>query len=128
MRPRYRQARDAVAETLEKHAKACLHIAAPAQGLHLLATLPAGAPKDAAAAIRAHAGIESRLLSDARIVQRGPDGFILGYSGFATNDLIDAAKRLSRAAQEVLAASPSPTADRPSSSGLTGRSRRPRQP
>jgi len=67
-------------------------------------------------------------LSDARIVQRGPDGFILGYSGFATNDLIDAAKRLSRAAQEVLAASPSPTADRPSSSGLTGRSRRPRQP
>jgi GntR family transcriptional regulator/MocR family aminotransferase len=112
MRPRYRQARDAVAETLEKHAADCLHIAAPAQGLHLLATLPAVAATDAAIAIRERAGIECRLLSDARIVQRGPDGFILGYSGFATNDLIDAAKRLSRAAHEVLAGSPRATPHR----------------
>lgn len=102
MRPRYRQARDAVAETLEKHAKDYLHMAAPAQGLHLLATVPKGTPKGAAQLIRDRAGIESRLLSDARIVQRGPDGFILGYSGFATKDLIDAAKRLSRAAREIL--------------------------
>jgi GntR family transcriptional regulator/MocR family aminotransferase len=106
MRPRYRQARDAVAETLEKSAQGNLHIAAPAQGLHLLATLPSGAPKDAATAIRAHAGIECRLLSDARIVQHGPDGFILGFSGFATKDLIDAAKRLASAAQAVLQGTP----------------------
>jgi GntR family transcriptional regulator / MocR family aminotransferase len=102
MRPRYRQARDAVAETLTKSAGGCLHIAAPAQGLHLLATLPSGAPKEAAVVIRECAGIESRLLSEARIMQRGPDGFVLGYSGFATSDLVEAAKRLGRAAQEVL--------------------------
>lgn len=104
MRPRYRQARDAVAEALEKAAKGSLLLAAPAQGLHLLATLPDGAPKHAAAAIRDRARIESRLLSDARIVQREPNGFILGFSGFATQELIDAAKRLGQAAREVLKA------------------------
>ncbi|MGJ4928987.1 PLP-dependent aminotransferase family protein [Bradyrhizobium sp. HKCCYLS2038] len=105
MRPRYRQARDVVAEALAKHGKGSLHLDAPSQGLHLLATLPSGAPKGAARLIRERAGIECRLLSDARIVQRGPDGFILGYSGFAAKDLADAARRLGRAAQEVLASS-----------------------
>jgi len=102
MRPRYRQARDVVAEALTRQAKGCLHLAAPGQGLHLLATLSSSAPKGAAKLIRERAGIECRLLSDARIVQRGPDGFILGYSGFAAKDLADAAGRLGRAAQEVL--------------------------
>ncbi len=106
MRLRYRQARDAVAETLAKYADGCLHIAAPAQGLHLLATLQPGTPKQAAAVIRDRAGVECRLLSEARIMQRGPDGFVLGYSGFATSDLVNAAKRLGRAAQEVLDAAP----------------------
>ncbi len=106
MRPRYRQARDVVADALAKHAKGCLQLAAPAQGLHLLATLPRDAPKGAAKLIRERAGVECRLLSDARIVQRGPDGFILGYSGFATSELTDAAKRLGRAAQEMLATAP----------------------
>jgi GntR family transcriptional regulator/MocR family aminotransferase len=104
MRVRYRQARDAVAEALEQTAKGTLLLAAPPQGLHLLATLPPGAPKDAATVIRAHAGIECKLLSDARIVQRGPDGFILGFSGFATGDLVDAARRLGLAARAVLKA------------------------
>jgi len=106
MRPRYRQARDVVAEALVKHAKGSLQLAAPAQGLHLLATLPVDAPKGVARLIRERADIECRLLSDARIVQRGPDGFILGYSGFATAELADAAKRLGRAAREMLATAP----------------------
>ncbi|UFZ07759.1 PLP-dependent aminotransferase family protein [Bradyrhizobium ontarionense] len=106
MRPRYRQARDVVAEALVKHAKGCLQLAAPAQGLHLLATLPPSAPKGAAKLICERAGIECRLLSDARIVQRGPDGFILGYSGFAAKDLADAARRLGRAASDILAGEP----------------------
>jgi len=106
MRPRYRQARDAVVETLAQSARGCLHIAAPAQGLHLLATLPPGTPKEAAAVIRERAGIECRLLSEARIVQRGPDGFVLGYSGFPTGNLVDAGKRLGRAAQDVLNTAP----------------------
>jgi GntR family transcriptional regulator/MocR family aminotransferase len=107
MRPRYRQARDAVVEALAQSAKGVLQLSAPAQGLHLLATLPSAAPKNAAKLIRERAGIESRLLSDARIVQRGADGFILGFSGFPTKDLVDAARRLGRAAQEVLDAVPS---------------------
>jgi GntR family transcriptional regulator/MocR family aminotransferase len=104
MRPRYRQARDALAEALANSARGCLQIAAPAQGLHLLATVPSGTPKEAAAEIRERAGIECRLLSDARIVQRGPDGFILGFSGFPTHDLVDAARRLGRAAHDLLGA------------------------
>ncbi|MGJ4890045.1 PLP-dependent aminotransferase family protein [Bradyrhizobium sp. HKCCYLRH3099] len=104
MRPRYRQARDAVAEALARHGRDVLQLAAPSQGLHLLATLPPGAPKGAARLIRDRAGVECRLLSDARIVQRGPDGFILGYSGFATRDLANAARDLARAAKEVLSA------------------------
>jgi len=104
MRVRYRQARDAVAEALAQTAKGTLQLAAPPQGLHLLATLPAGAPKDAAVTIRERAGVESKLLSDARIVQRGPDGFILGFSGFDTTELVDAARRLGRAAADVLGA------------------------
>ncbi|MGJ4961076.1 PLP-dependent aminotransferase family protein [Bradyrhizobium oligotrophicum] len=104
MRPRYRQARDVVAEALARHGKGSLQLAAPSQGLHLLATLPPAAPKGTAKLIRDRAGIECRLLSDARIVQRGPDGFILGYSGFAAKDLADAARRLGRAAQDLLGA------------------------
>ncbi|NPV25459.1 PLP-dependent aminotransferase family protein [Bradyrhizobium aeschynomenes] len=102
MRPRYRQARDVIAEALGKHAKGSLELSAPAQGLHLLATLPPGAPRGVARLIRERADIECRLLSDARIVQRGPDGFILGYAGFPPKDLADAARRLGRATQEVM--------------------------
>nr|WP_041756217.1 PLP-dependent aminotransferase family protein [Bradyrhizobium sp. ORS 278] len=108
MRPRYRQARDVLTEALARHAKGSLLLSAPAQGLHLLATLPPGTAKGAARLIRERAGVECRLLSDARIVQRGLDGFILGYSGFAAKDLSDAARRLGRATQEVLRESSSP--------------------
>ncbi|WP_315771302.1 MULTISPECIES: PLP-dependent aminotransferase family protein [unclassified Bradyrhizobium] len=108
LRPRYRQARDVVAEALARHGKGSLQLAAPSQGLHLLATLPPAAPKGAAKLIRDRAGIECRLLSDARIVQRGPDGFILGYSGFAAKDLADAARRLGRATLDILGAAGRP--------------------
>lgn len=81
MRTRYRIARDAIASTLERAAGGTLRLVVPTQGLHMLAQLPAGLPQDAAAEIRAIAKIESWLLSETRLVQSGPDGFILGFAG-----------------------------------------------
>jgi GntR family transcriptional regulator/MocR family aminotransferase len=78
MRTRYRMARAAVATTLERAARGTLQLVVPTQGLHMLAYLPAGLPKAAAAKIRAIAKIEAWLLSETRLVQSGPDGFILG--------------------------------------------------
>ena len=105
MRTRYRIARDAIASTLERAAGGTLRLAIPTQGLHMLAHLPAGLPKDAAAEIRAIAKIESWLLSETRLVQSGPDGFILGFAGHDIAELTAAANRLGQAVQTYLGSS-----------------------
>jgi GntR family transcriptional regulator/MocR family aminotransferase len=99
MRSRYREARDALATTLEHAAGGALRLAVPTQGLHMLAYLPHGVPKDTAMRIRAAADVETQLLSEMRINRRGPDGFILGFSGHGIKELIAAAQRLGRAAK-----------------------------
>jgi GntR family transcriptional regulator/MocR family aminotransferase len=99
MRSRYREARDAVATALEHAAGGALRIAVPTQGLHMIAYLPSGVAKDAAMRIRAAADVETQLISEMRINRRGPDGFILGYSGHGIKDLTAAAQRLGRAAK-----------------------------
>jgi GntR family transcriptional regulator/MocR family aminotransferase len=99
MRGRYREARDALASALEHAAGGALRIAVPTQGLHMLAYLPNGVPKDTAMQIRAAADVETQLLSEMRINRRGPDGFILGFSGHGINELSAAAHRLGRAAK-----------------------------
>ncbi len=103
VRARYREARDTVATNLHAAAGGTLHIAVPTQGLHLLAYLPSGVPKNTATRIRAAADIETKLLSETRIDQRGPDGFILGFSGHDIKDLTAAANRLGGAVQDHLA-------------------------
>jgi GntR family transcriptional regulator/MocR family aminotransferase len=97
MRSRYREARDALATTLEHAAGGALRIAVPTQGLHMLAYLPHGVPQDSAMQIRQVADVEAQLLSEMRIKRRGPDGFILGFSGHSIKDLTAAAQRLGRA-------------------------------
>jgi GntR family transcriptional regulator/MocR family aminotransferase len=99
MRSRYREARDALATTLENAAGGALRIAVPTQGLHMLAYLPDGIPKDTALGIRAAADVETQLLSEMRINRRGPDGFILGFSGHGIKELTTAAQRLGHAAK-----------------------------
>ncbi|MGL4290696.1 MAG: PLP-dependent aminotransferase family protein [Phreatobacter sp.] len=103
MRARYRAARDAVAETLRHASGGRLDIVVPAQGLHLLANLPADLPGDAAARIREQAGIEAWLLAETRMVQASPDGFILGFAGHELAALTAAAERLGRAVRAPLA-------------------------
>ena len=102
MRSRYRIARDAIASSLERTAPGKLRLVVPTQGLHMLAHLPAGLPKDAAAEIRALAQVESVLLSETRLVQSGPDGFVLGFAGHDIKELTAAAHRLGQAVRTYL--------------------------
>jgi GntR family transcriptional regulator/MocR family aminotransferase len=104
MRSRYREARDTVAKTLATAADGALNVTAPTQGLHLLALLPTGLPKDAAIRVRDAAAVEARLLSEMRIVKSEPDGFILGFSGHEISELTTAAQRLGRAARDYIGA------------------------
>jgi GntR family transcriptional regulator/MocR family aminotransferase len=99
MRSRYREARDAAATALETAAGGALRLAVPTQGLHMLAYLPDSVPKDLATRIRQAADVETQLISEMRIKRRGPDGFILGFSGHGIKELIAAAQRLGRAAK-----------------------------
>ena len=106
MRRRYREARDVVATTLQKAAGGALRIAVPKQGLHLIALLPAGLPNEAAMTIRKTADIETKLLSETRIGQRGADGFILGFSGHDIAELSAAARRLGQAVRGYVTTQP----------------------
>jgi GntR family transcriptional regulator / MocR family aminotransferase len=107
MRTRYRIARDAMSSTLERAARGTLRLVVPTQGLHMLAYLPAGIAKDAAAKIRAMAQIESWLLSETRLAQSGPDGFVLGFAGHDITELTEAANRLGQAVRTYLGKSAS---------------------
>lgn len=104
VRVRYREARDVVIETLSSAAGDVLQLAGPAHGLHLVARLPEGLPEGTASQIRARAGIDARLLSEARLIPSGADGFILGYSGHDLDELRKACHRLGETAREVVGA------------------------
>jgi GntR family transcriptional regulator/MocR family aminotransferase len=93
-RSRYREAGDVVVAALSEAAQGSLLFGCPDQGLHLLAKLPPGHDRDAAPQIRSAARIDCRLLSEMRLARRGSDGFILGFSGYDTDELVAAARRL----------------------------------
>jgi GntR family transcriptional regulator/MocR family aminotransferase len=99
MRARYRLARDAVAQTLQRAAGRSLRVVVPGQGLHMLAYLRTGLPRDAAARIRSLARIDAWLLSETRMVRSRHDGFVLGFSGHDLRELTAAAHRLGLAAR-----------------------------
>jgi GntR family transcriptional regulator/MocR family aminotransferase len=99
MRARYRLARDAVAQTLQRTAGGSLRVVVPGQGLHMLAYLRAGLPRDAASRIRAIARIDAWLVSETRMVRSRHDGFVLGFSGHDLSELTAAAHRLGLAAR-----------------------------
>ncbi|TRA95285.1 MULTISPECIES: PLP-dependent aminotransferase family protein [Rhizobium/Agrobacterium group] len=99
MRRRYQAARDTVASVLQSTAGHALKIMVPPQGLHLLAYLPEDLPEDAAAIIRAAAGVETVLLSETRLVPARHNGFILGFSGYELSELTKASEILGRVAR-----------------------------
>jgi GntR family transcriptional regulator/MocR family aminotransferase len=99
MRSRYREARDALATALESAAGGALRVAVPTQGLHMIAYLPNGVSRETAWRVREVADVDTQLISEMRINRRGPDGFILGFSGHGIKELTAAAQRLGRAAK-----------------------------
>jgi GntR family transcriptional regulator/MocR family aminotransferase len=103
MRTRYRNARDMAAQALLQAAGGTLQLRVPTQGLHMVAYLPPGLPKGAAAQIRANADVQAWLLSETRIQHSRVDGFILGFAGHDVHELTAAASRLGNAARSFLA-------------------------
>jgi GntR family transcriptional regulator/MocR family aminotransferase len=101
MRARYRLARDALASALAQSAGDALQVVVPSQGLHMIAYLPAGMARDAAARIREIAKIDAWLVSETRLVKSRRDGFVLGFAGHDIKDLTAAAHRLGLAARSV---------------------------
>src|SRR5262245_35707817 len=97
------------AAALAATAGEALHVAVPAQGLHLVAYLSPELPPEAGRQIRSLAGIEAVLLSETR-ERRGPEreGLILGFSGYDLEEVTTAAKRLGRAAARIAAGVKSP--------------------
>ena len=93
MRKHYQACRDLLAQTLAP----VLDIRSPAQGLHLLAMLPAGMGAAQARALLDTAQVQAWLLSD---VSPAParDALILGFSGYELPELRAAAQRLRAAA------------------------------
>jgi GntR family transcriptional regulator/MocR family aminotransferase len=102
MRKRYKEARDIVIGALRDTAGDALIVTAPAQGLHLIATLPRSLPRVSAMRIRDLANVEAKLLSETSLRSGGPDGLILGYSGHDPRLLREATCRLGRAAYEYV--------------------------
>ncbi|AMA57861.1 MocR-like pyridoxine biosynthesis transcription factor PdxR [Bradyrhizobium sp. CCGE-LA001] len=104
MRKLYREARDALAATLETRSDGALSVPVPSQGLHLVARFdPAVDPRVAAEAKQA-AGAEGWLLADTYSRARPLPGFVLGFSGHAVPQLIASAEQLARESRSALRA------------------------
>lgn len=104
VRKLYREARDALAETLEAASDGALSVPVPSQGLHLVARFdPSVAPAVAAEAKRA-AGVEGWLLADTYARARSLPGFVLGFSGHTVPQLVASAGRLARESRAALRA------------------------
>ncbi len=94
VRRRVQAARDVLVAALRDHGKDRLDIAAPEQGLHLVAKLLGrGRDIDIAAAAKA-AGIGARALSPMFIAAPPVQGLVLGFSAFGNEAVREAAIRL----------------------------------
>jgi GntR family transcriptional regulator/MocR family aminotransferase len=90
-RRRMQAARDALVSGLSGTPE--LAVAVPDQGLHLVATLPAGLNDVAAVALARKAGLGARALSAMAVTQKPRQGLVIGFSGFSPEDLYAAASR-----------------------------------
>ncbi|MET0443108.1 MAG: PLP-dependent aminotransferase family protein [Pseudorhodoplanes sp.] len=97
MRGRYREARDALAQTLTDASDGQLTVPIPSQGLHLVAKFASMTPLQIAADAKASADVEGWLLADTYLRARPAPGFVLGFSGHPIRKLVAAATTLARA-------------------------------
>ncbi len=102
MRRRYRAGCEALVSAVEAAAGDALRLIVPTQGLHMLALLLQGLPVDAASRIREAAKVDTWLMSECRVMPAESDGFILGFSGHAIEDLVTAGTALGQAAREYV--------------------------
>ncbi|WP_027132797.1 MocR-like pyridoxine biosynthesis transcription factor PdxR [Geminicoccus roseus] len=94
-------ARDLLVETLRQAAGDRLQVAAPAQGLHLVAWLQDGLSDVALAAAAQAAGIGCRPLSPLYLAAPPRQGLVLGFSGFPLDQVRKSASRLGRIVAEA---------------------------
>lgn len=94
-----KRARDVLVHVLVKASQGLLSVAAPDQGLHLLAWLPPGVSTDVAHRIRAASGLALVLLSETRQVHSKGDreAFVIGFAGFSLKEVEQGASTLGRA-------------------------------
>jgi GntR family transcriptional regulator/MocR family aminotransferase len=102
VRKLYREARDALAETLETRTDGVLTVPVPSQGLHLVARFDASVDPLVAAEAKQAAGAEGWLLADTYARARPLPGFVLGFSGHPVPQLVASAERLARESRAAL--------------------------
>lgn len=88
-----KRARDLLVRVLVQSSRGLLSVAAPDQGLHLLAWLPPDIGTDIAMRIRTASGLALVLLSETRQVHSTGDreAFLVGFAGFSLKDVEQAA-------------------------------------
>ncbi|MEY9398057.1 DNA-binding transcriptional MocR family regulator [Bradyrhizobium japonicum] len=104
VRKLYREARDALAETLEAASDGALSVPVPSQGLHLVARFDPSVELTVAAHAKQAAGAEGWLLADTYSRARPLPGFVLGFSGHAVPQLVASAERLALESRSALRA------------------------
>ncbi len=102
MRGRYREARDALAQTLIDGSDGALAVPVPSQGLHLVARFAPTTPLQIASDAKASAGVEGWLLADTYLRARPAPGLVLGFSGHPMRKLVAAADKLAKASAASL--------------------------
>jgi GntR family transcriptional regulator/MocR family aminotransferase len=93
---KYREQRDALAETLNRHVTEWCDVDLPDQGMHLVARLKHGLVDTAIAARANEIGVIARPTS--RLYRATPPqhGLLLGFSGYPQSVIVPAAGRLSK--------------------------------
>jgi GntR family transcriptional regulator/MocR family aminotransferase len=94
VRRRVKAARDALVEALRAHGNGQLEVVVPQQGLHLVAKLLSGRPDTEIAQAARAVGAGPRVLSPMFIDAPPAQGLVLGFSGFTSEAVREAAIRL----------------------------------
>lgn len=103
-RAQSKRSRDRMVDVLVKSSRGFLCVAAPDQGLHLLAWLPPGVKTEVAQRIRAASGLAMVLLSETRELHCDDDreAFVLSFAGFSLMDIEHAGETLGKTVVEQL--------------------------
>jgi GntR family transcriptional regulator/MocR family aminotransferase len=98
----YREARDALAQTLSQASDGQLNVPVPSQGLHLVARFGPAIDAAVAARAKADAGVDGWLLADTCFRVRPLAGYVLGFAGHPREKLVAAAEKLAKASVAAL--------------------------